>query len=66
MYTHLHIDMLLSPKSDDSPASNGSSADYCSNSPSSVAPIDKKLRDEEPKIFSKLQPDQLRLKGVVM
>ena len=70
IHAHFHTDIISSLKSDDNPAGNGGSVDTSlspndlSNSTSSVVPVDRRLRDEEPEIFSKLQPGQLGPKGV--
>jgi len=65
----IHTDIISSLKSGDSPTGNGSSVDTSlslndlSNSTSSVVPVDRMLKDEEPEIFSKLSPDQFSAKG---
>jgi len=61
--------MIPSLKSGDSPAGSGNSMDTSlspndlTNSTSSVVPIDRRLRDEEPEIFSKLPSGQFGPKG---
>jgi len=66
---HFHTDIISSLKSGDSPAGNGGSVDTplspnnFSNSTSSVVPVDRRVRDKEPEIFSKLKPGQLGPKG---
>jgi len=72
MYIYFYTDMISSLKSGDSPAGNGGSVDTSlspndlSNSTSLVVPVDRRLRDEEPDIFSKLSPGQLGPKGIQM
>jgi len=65
----LHTDIISSLKSGDSPTGSGNSVDTSlspndlTNSTSSVVPVDRRLRDEEPKIFSKLPSGQFGSKG---
>jgi len=62
-------DIISALKSGDSPAGNGGSVDTSlspndlSNSTSSVVPVDRRVTDEEPEIFSKLSPGQFGPKG---
>ena len=57
----LLTDVISSIKSGDGPTGNGGSVDTSlstndlSNFTSSIVPADKRLKDEEPEIFSKLQ-----------
>ena len=66
---YLSTDIISSLKSGDGPTGNGRSVDTSlstsdlSNSTSSVVPVDKRLKDEEPEIFSRLQPNQFGPKG---
>ena len=66
LYAHLPTDILSSLKSGNSPASNGGSVDTplsTNDLSNSTVPDDRRLKDEEPEIFSQLQPGQLEPKG---
>ena len=65
----VHTDIISALKSGDSPVGNVGSVDTSlspndlSNSTSAVVPVDRRLRDEEPQIFSKLPPGKFGPQG---
>jgi len=64
-YNILHTDVISSLKLGDSGGSvdTSLSPNNLSNSTLSVVPVDRRLRDEEPDIFSRLPPGQFGPKG---